>query len=240
MSFNSRICAPQNGGAWRNKAAGGFKGLRAAIITAFLLALPGLAGATVSGNLSNISVASPEARPLKLVIANDAIFDAAIGETVGIDQLKKSSKGTKVASAGVIALPKISGKGAGKKELLCLVEAIYFEARGENLHGQRAVAEVILNRVKSRRYPNTICGVVYQGAKNLNRCQFSYACDGMPEHIHEHRAYDKAARLAREMLEKPGDSVTGGALYYHATSVSPKWAKVKKRTTKVGRHLFYR
>lgn len=130
----------------------------------------------------------------------------------------------------------------GNQEFNCLAEALYFEARGENLQGQRAVAEVILNRVASKRYPDTICGVVNQGTGKKHRCQFSYTCDGIPEVVNEPNAYTRGAKIARLMIDGlyENDQITGGALFYHTTGVNPSWASAMIRTSQFGVHLFYR
>jgi len=123
----------------------------------------------------------------------------------------------------------------------CLAEALYFEARGEGIDGQIAVAEVILNRVDSARYPDTVCDVIYQGTGALHRCQFSYACDGRKEVIGEPRAYERVGKIAALMLEDDAPrSLTGGATHYHTKSVNPRWAKVYPRTVTIGYHHFYR
>ena len=122
----------------------------------------------------------------------------------------------------------------------CLAEALYFEARGESFMGQVAVAEVILNRVDSRRYPNTICGVVRQGEKRKNGCQFSYNCDGKSDKIGNRKAFERMGRLARAMIDGRPRRLTDRALYYHNTSVKPRWMRKMVRTVKIGEHIFYR
>lgn len=124
----------------------------------------------------------------------------------------------------------------------CLSTAIYHEARGETLKGQFAVAEVILNRVASRRFPNTICEVVYQGVRPGQRggCQFSFACDGKPETLHNRAAASLAQRIAQVMADGGHRGLTGGALYFHTTEVEPVWSRRMTQTTRIGAHLFYR
>ena len=122
----------------------------------------------------------------------------------------------------------------------CLSEAIYFEARGESTRGQVAVAEVILNRVDSRRYPKTVCGVVKQGTGKRNLCQFSYTCDGIPDLIHNKRAFLKAGKIAKMMLDGRPRVLTGKATHYHTTAVSPRWSKKLTKTALIGVHIFYR
>lgn len=122
----------------------------------------------------------------------------------------------------------------------CLARAIYFEARSESELGQVAVAKVVLNRVKDPEYPNTICGVVYQGSGRRNSCQFSFACDGLPDDVKSAAAWSKAKRLAKKVIA--GDAKVAAlttATNYHADYVNPKWAKSMKRLIKIGRHVFY-
>lgn len=119
----------------------------------------------------------------------------------------------------------------------CLRKALYFEARGEGLKGQYAVAEVILNRVDSAQYPNTVCAVVGQGGSGS--CQFSYACDGASDAMYERSAVEVAGRIAAVMLNGGSRSLTLGATYFHSKAVYPAWANDFTRTASIGAHLFY-
>lgn len=125
-------------------------------------------------------------------------------------------------------------------ELKCLAEAIYYEARSENFSGQLAVADVVLNRVSSGRYPDSICKVVYQGASRSTGCQFSFACNGSTKKAIEATAWRKADRLAHQVMLGVVPSVTRDATHYHADYVDPKWASKLVRTVQIGRHIFYR
>jgi spore germination cell wall hydrolase CwlJ-like protein len=124
-------------------------------------------------------------------------------------------------------------------EWRCLAEALYFEARGEDVEGQLAVAEVILNRVDSEQYPDSVCDVVRQGSDSSG-CQFSYMCDGLKEHIANRRAYERMGKIAWLMLAGKPRTLTDEALYFHATSVRPSWSRTYVRTAQIGRHVFYR
>ncbi|MEM9249248.1 MAG: cell wall hydrolase [Pseudomonadota bacterium] len=128
----------------------------------------------------------------------------------------------------------------GGSEWECMTEALYFEARGETVKGQFAVAEVILNRVDSARYPDTICGVVNQGTGRKYQCQFTFTCDGHAEKVHEPRAWERVGKVARLMLDGGARTLTGGATHYHTTAVNPRWARVYPRTATIGVHHFYR
>ena len=127
------------------------------------------------------------------------------------------------------------------KELWCLATAIYFEARGEAYRGQVAVAQVVLNRVKDHRYPDTICGVVFQNQNRRNACQFSFACDGIPETVTERRPWDQAEDIATKVAS--GElylTEVGDATHYHATYVRPAWAPRMTKVTQIGLHVFYK
>ncbi len=127
------------------------------------------------------------------------------------------------------------------KEQLCLANGIYFEARGESELGQAAVAQVILNRVRNPTYPKTICGVVYQNKDWRNRCQFSFACDGIPDRIWNRPAFETAKRIAHEVtIGETWLPEVGSATHYHATYVNPRWAKTMQKVDKIGLHVFYR
>lgn len=128
----------------------------------------------------------------------------------------------------------------GGKDWSCLSEALYFEARGETTRGIFGVAEVILNRVDSPRYPSTVCGVVNQGTGAKHRCQFSYTCDGRPENMNDARSQAMVGKVARIMLDGAPRTLTNGATHYHTKAVRPKWSKVLRRTTTIGFHHFYR
>ncbi len=128
-------------------------------------------------------------------------------------------------------------KPTGDAQWECLTQAIYFEARGENLEGQIAVAEVILNRADSPLYPRTVCGVVKQ--RGGGGCQFSYVCDGRTK-MREMGAADLAGRIARAMLDGAPRVLTDGATHFHTRGVKPSWSKRFAKTASIGSHLFYR
>lgn len=127
-----------------------------------------------------------------------------------------------------------------ERELYCLSEAIYYEARGETIEGQIAVAEVIMNRVDSPNYPNTVCGVVRQGESRRNSCQFSYRCDGEPERMSDKKSAKRARDVAILLMKGERRGLTSDATHYHATYVKPYWAKSLTRTATHGTHIFYR
>lgn len=118
-------------------------------------------------------------------------------------------------------------------DLDCMAEALYHEARGEGARGQQAVAEVILNRVDSRAFPSSVCGVVRQPS------QFSYRNRGVPA-MNNRSAYQRARAIAEAALTGHPRTLTGGATYFHTPAVRPAWSRRFERTTQIGSHIFYR
>ncbi len=134
----------------------------------------------------------------------------------------------------------LSGKTRAKAEK-CLANAVYFEARGEPVRGQIAVAQVVMNRVFSGFYPNDVCGVVYQNANRHLACQFTFACDGIPDIVTEPEAWDRAKRIAADMLDgKLWMPEVAKSTHYHAYWVHPSWVAEMKRMYRLGVHTFYR
>lgn len=127
------------------------------------------------------------------------------------------------------------------KDMECLALNIYFEARGESALGRRAVGHVVMNRVNDRRFPNSICDVVHQGGYQiLNRCQFSWWCDGRSDQPYNRVQWIKSLKLALEIYVGKSEDPTNGALWYHADYINPYWSRAFQRGPKIGRHIFYR
>jgi spore germination cell wall hydrolase CwlJ-like protein len=122
----------------------------------------------------------------------------------------------------------------------CLARAVYFESRSESDLGQLAVAKVILNRVKNPDFPKTICGVVYQGSGSRNSCQFSFACDGLPDDVKSPGAWAHAKMIAERAINNdPAIAMLGSAVNYHADYVTPRWSHTMRRLIRIGHHIFY-
>lgn len=126
------------------------------------------------------------------------------------------------------------------REQRCLAEAIYYEARGESRQGQMAVAEVVANRVRSSLYPNTFCGVVYQGSERNTGCQFSFTCDGSAAKRPRGAPWREANVIASQVLLGMVNPVTHRATHYHTASIDPYWSASLVETTRIGAHVFYR
>ncbi|MDB5507430.1 MAG: cell wall hydrolase [Devosia sp.] len=177
------------------------------------------------------------------VIANSSALDAIA--SLAPDQIMPMVPSQQLAYARELAPPTPTTLSpeelaTSDRELWCLATAIYFEARGESYRGQIGVAQVVMNRVAHKLYPNTICGVVFQNSQKRNACQFSFACDGIPETIKDKKSWQQAEDIAR--------GVVGGTLYlpevanathYHANYVYPYWAPRLKKLTTIDHHIFY-
>ena len=126
------------------------------------------------------------------------------------------------------------------EERTCLAQAIYYEARSEPRIGQLAVADVVLNRVKSSIYPSSICGVVFQGSKRKTGCQFSFTCDGSMQAKLNKRKWRQSEQLAGAILAGVHLPVSRNATHYHADYVNPYWADNLTPTATIGTHKFYK
>lgn len=142
--------------------------------------------------------------------------------------------------------------GVSFKEVECLAQNIYFEARGEPLQGQIAVAYVALNRKNDRRYPNTLCEVIKQGPVSSwflternqivplrDKCQFSWWCDGRSDEPRDMWSWGRAMDIAANVIKGEYKDPTHGAIWYHNTEVDPVWNKRVAYTTQISKHIFY-
>jgi spore germination cell wall hydrolase CwlJ-like protein len=124
--------------------------------------------------------------------------------------------------------------------LECLTSAVYYEARSESEDGQRAVAQVVLNRVRHPAFPKTVCGVVYQGSNRTTGCQFTFTCDGSLSRPREAFAWARARKIAAEALGGYVFAPVGLATHYHTTAIHPWWADAMAKAVTIGAHIFYR
>ena len=211
-----------------------FRGL--SVIVALVLSAPVSADVTLSA--SNNPTIELNERLGNLFGAERRVLAPFKSRTISrlVEVPKAKSSGAVFSEGQIAAMP----AAAGGTSWSCLAEALYFEARGENVKGLAAVAEVILNRVDDRRYPNSVCGVIKQGTGQRFRCQFTYTCDGRPETITETRAYERVGKVARIMIDGAPRALTQGATHYHTKAVRPKWSRVFARTATIGFHHFYR
>jgi len=159
--------------------------------------------------------------------------------------------GAPVLATAPVPLPPVRPVHTGYSDLIdpedmdreqrCLAEAVYFEARSEPPAGQAAVAQVVLNRVKSGLYPDSVCGVVYQNRHRYLGCQFTFACEGKSLRVTEPGPWKLAKKVARDVTF--GQTYlpdVGSATHYHANYVRPSWSRIFKKTDKIGKHIFYK
>jgi spore germination cell wall hydrolase CwlJ-like protein len=201
-----------------------------AVAVAVLLVLGTVAGASATGEdhiLAHSSAASLRST------AKNAENNAAVPVDAPIT----------IESDSIAALPSPEEIAMAKLavEERCLAEVMYYEARGEGVTGQEAVAEVVFHRMHRRGYPQSICGVVYQG-EGQGSCQFSFACGGEMHHRKTFAAWTSAKLLAAKIMSGyiAVSDATGGAIAFHAVDVAPDWSASLQRTVQIGNHVFYR
>lgn len=148
--------------------------------------------------------------------------------------------GAKLATEPAAAFSMLRFSGAEPTALRCLTQAVYYEAAVEPMQGRRAVAQVVLNRVRHPAYPKSVCGVVYQGSERRTGCQFSFTCDGSLLRGPSTRPWVEAEAVAKAALAGYVEPSVGTATHYHADYVLPRWAFELDKIEQLGRHIFYR
>lgn len=179
------------------------------------------AGSSFPGSAFYYLAPEEENRPIVEGVHSDA-QDAPLGETPIARALRVDNSGIDRTRA-----------------LQCLTAAIYYEARSESDGGQRAVAQVVLNRVAHPSYPNTVCGVVYQGSERSTGCQFSFTCDGSLRRGPNPLFWQRAENVARDALAGFVYAPAGLATHYHTIAISPYWAPSLRYLLTIGAHRFY-
>ena len=197
-----------------------------------------LAGVTYSpGNLSKLdSIAEPTAAPpapVPLLIRNLAP-ETALKVNAEIPLAGGPNPAARPFVAGAI------GTDTRARALECMTSAIYYEAAQESTDGQRAVAQVVLNRVRHPAFPNSVCGVVYEGSTRVTGCQFTFTCDGSMRNAPIPSLWNRARTVAAAALSGSVYAPVGYATHYHANYVVPYWASSLVKTAVEGAHIFYR
>lgn len=144
------------------------------------------------------------------------------------------------AAQPLLALSTTRSPDDAARAIECLTAAVYYEARSQSDDGQRAVAQVVLNRVRDRAFPDSVCGVVYQGSTRRTGCQFSFTCDGSMAFRRDLASWTHARDIAVSALSGQVYAPIGSATFYHANYVLPWWASSMDRIATVGTHIFYR
>lgn len=165
--------------------------------------------------------------------------------TARLEQLRSQSVESglrQVSLTGPLAAQpfRLGGALDASRDLECLTQAAYYEARGEGREGMKAVTQVVLNRVRHRAFPNSVCGVVFQGAGRRTGCQFSFTCNGSMRGRVNTAAWNRARDIASAALSGSVYAGVGNATHFHTTGVSPRWRNSLVRVSQVGDHLFYR
>ena len=160
---------------------------------------------------------------------------------VGMEVDKMTGRLILAGLAFVLALPcaNIARARGLQQEHHCLSLALYWEARGESRRGMVAVGWTILNRSRSPEFPSTPCDVVFEGGESPP-CQFSWWCDGKSDRPLDRDSWINARVIAARLLTDPPPDPTDGALFYHSTRIGVPWTRPRRRTTRIGNHIFYR
>ncbi|HEY0012084.1 MAG TPA: cell wall hydrolase [Allosphingosinicella sp.] len=211
-------------------------------LTVFLYVV---AGATVTGNGGFAANAPNSSQALAAAAAVQAAEQMTPQAIRPLDptSAQQINAAIPVAATGPAASPfalRFASEGDRARSLECLTEAIYYEAAREPTEGQRAVAQVILNRLRHPAYPNTVCGVVFQGHERRTGCQFSFTCDGSLGRRPMAPYWQNARKVAEEALAGYVHAPVGYSTHYHANYVVPYWASSLVKSANIGTHIFYR
>src|ERR1700722_1134096 len=206
--------------------------------------------ASLGGTAENIERWQPGEEPM--IVMPDPDMKVMASLPAAADEPSKIDSGESIAAKGEVnadnqhaktpaeRLGLFDEKARAKSEK-CLAEAVYFEARGEAVRGQIAVAQVVMNRTFSGYYPNTVCGVVYQNKYHHMACQFTFACDNIADVVREPDMWDRAKKIAKAMLDgQLWLPEVDKSTHYHAYWVHPSWVAEMKKMYKFGVHTFYR
>jgi len=202
---------------------------------ALLLVFATVSGAATRGNAPTTNhqyTNNPSTVQLRGIAAESATRVAALSH----EPLMSADAVQASPSAVELAMVKFAG------EQRCLAEVMYYEARGEGVEGEEAIAEVVFHRMHRRGYPGSICGVVYQGMADAPACQFSFVCNGEMRRPKVYADWARAKLLAAKILSGYTvlGNITGGATSFHAVDVEPGWAGSLERTVQIGNHIFYK
>ncbi|WP_232366730.1 cell wall hydrolase [Alteripontixanthobacter muriae] len=189
----------------------------------------------------------PETDLYYLAETRNAAGDAGSGDKSGINTLPASNHAVAPAELAASRISetargfRAAGSGIDKaRALQCLSMAVYYEAASESADGQRAVAQVVLNRVAHPSYPASVCGVVFQGSERQTGCQFSFTCDGALARRPSPSAFARARQVAHQALSGAVYAPVGLATHYHTIWISPYWAPSLHTIGSIGAHKFYR
>jgi spore germination cell wall hydrolase CwlJ-like protein len=219
-------------------------GIRGILATVAIAALVLLLASGLAGDLFRRPELNPNAIPARELAKLEMITQGQQADII-VQGDDAAARNKLIPVAGLVGgavapfraiEPDSSAYGMAKK---CLTQAVYYEAANEPLDGKRAVAQVVLNRVRHPAYPHSVCGVVYQGW-NQTTCQFTFVCDGALLRAPMPRQWHEAEEVAAEALAGETEAAVGSATNYHADYVLPRWAFTLPKITQLGAHIFYR
>ena len=228
----------------RRRLSLSFGWLRFETVAIALVLLAAVAAALVAyrapaEEASIVRLQIPSARAAAMVAATSASAEEfrAVGDRAKLINASLPFSTAPVQAANPFEIS--GGQIDHRRALLCLTQAVYYEAGFEPMDGRRAVAQVVLNRMRHPAFPKSVCGVVYQGS-NSPVCQFSFVCDGSLYRAPAAGAWKQAQDIARAALDGFVESSVGSATHYHADYVAPRWAPMLTKISKIGAHIFYR
>ena len=219
---------------------------RFAIAVGTTLVIAAGSGLMVSrtGSRADAATAVPMIAPSKAAALVAATSGAAAGEVKALGDQARLINAALPFDAAPVAAARPFAMAAGdsldhRRALLCMTQAVYYEAGFEPIEGRRAVAQVVLNRLRHPAFPKSVCGVVYQGS-TTPVCQFSFVCDGALYRRPALGAWHQAAAVATAALAGYVERSVGEATHYHANYVAPRWAPMLAKVAQLGAHIFYR
>lgn len=201
-----------------------------------------LGGAYVAGGMARAADSHAQAglaaRAAQLPAAQPTAASAQAAATAPV-AAPASARALAVTRVTAVSAQPFHAAADSRRELDCLADAVYYEARGESLAGQAAIAQVVLNRVHHPAFPKSVCGVVFQGARTGDDCQFSFVCDGSMRRPKDGVAWARAERIAARALSGFVMPQVGQATHFHVAGVQPDWGPRLMRVAQVGLHVFY-
>jgi hypothetical protein len=210
--------------------------LLVAIVAAVIWSQP---TADASSSIRGASTVSTRVRPsIRLVLPPPDLYRPITPEEALEKNAERAFSGRPDSPAAVFNLK--ADKATSDRALECLTQAVYYEAASEGVDGQRAVAQIVLNRMRHPAYPASVCGVIYQGSERTTGCQFTFTCDGSLARIPAQSLWNQARRIASDALSGKVFAPVGHATHYHADYVLPYWADSLDKSIQIGRHIFYR
>ena len=196
------------------------------------------AGGPSERNRSSSTVSAKMAPSVRLVLPPPDLYQPITPEEALKENAERAFSGRPDTPAAAFKLK--TDQATSDRALECLTQAVYYEAASEGAEGQKAVAQIVLNRMRHPAYPASVCGVVYQGSDRTTGCQFSFTCDGSLARAPAQSLWKQARRIATEALAGEVFAPVGHATHYHADYVLPYWADSLDKSIQIGRHIFYR